>query len=344
MIKEKKKIFSQSRRDFFKTLSGAAASVLLYGSCSRESDNKNNQGDTDSTVYGPRVGVKNPFVTNSGKPILVCIEGVNFSVMLTAGLAALGGLQKLVNQNQDVLIKPNLLEASQYPWISSLDSIGEIIAAVKDVSTGQVRVGDMSYEVIGSVYSHLGFESAINGFGGIPLTFSEIRKVRRDTWSSTKPDFEVYADVYDAPILISTCVLKNHLDSGLTCAIKNNVGTIRGSFRSSTRAYIHDEAEDFHSELAEVAGLSNPDLTIVDARSIVTKRGPSFSQNGTVVDLNKIIICGDIVATDAYCTEIMKENDNDFFSPPVQKTLNQAQNLGLGTRDLSQVEIIEIKT
>jgi len=101
---------------------------------------------------------------------------------------------------------------------------------------------------------------------------------------------------------------------------------------------------DFIVELAEVAGLSNPDLNIVDARSIVTERGPYFHQNGTVVDTNKIIICGDIIAADAYCARLLEENSPNFSASSIQNTLQRGEELGLGTSDLNQVEIIEITT
>jgi uncharacterized protein (DUF362 family) len=131
--------------------------------------------------------------------------------------------------------------------------------------------------------------------------------------------------------------------ASMTCAVKCNVGTIEGSNKSSSRLYMHNQP-DFLAELAEVAGLSNPDLNIVDARSIVTERGPSIDQNGKVVDTNKIIICGDIIAADAYCARIMEENSPDFSALFIQNMLQRGEELGLGTSDLNQVEIIEINT
>jgi hypothetical protein len=82
----------------------------------------------------------------------------------------------------------------------------------------------------------------------------------------------------------------------------------------------------------------------VDARSIVTQVGPSYSQGGLVVNLNCIIICGDMVATDTYCARLMEQNDSSFSASKINDTLQRAQTLGLGTSNLSQVEIIKINT
>lgn len=339
--RKKSKRQAITRRDFLKTISGTAASVFVLSSCS---ETQSNQPENETTVYGPRYGIINPYVNNMGKPILVCVSGNNFNEMLSRGLEALGGLNRLVTGNQDVLIKPNLLEKSPYPWISSVDSIKGIINAVQKVSSGNVYIGDMSYEDTSTVYQYLNLQSEINSTGATLLKFFETYKVRRNTWAQSKPDYDVYADVYDAPVIISTCVLKRHVWAFFTNAIKNNVGTITGSGQSGSRSYMHNESENFLTELAEVAGLINPDLNIVDARSIITLRGPSFSQGGKVVNTNKMILCGDIVATDAYCARIMAENDNDFSASDIKLTLDRAELLGLGTSDLNQVEIIEINT
>lgn len=335
---EEKNDRAQTRRNFLKTLTGAVASALLLGiRCDEDSE-------SGPTVYGPRVGITNPFVTGNGKPLLVCVEGADLEIMLKKGLEAIGGLNKLINNNQDVLIKPNFNEVSRYPWISSVDCIVAIIKEVKKITTGAVKVGDMGYEFGAGDYSHLGIESAVNEAGGSCVPLSDTYPVRRNSWNSSKPDFHVYSEVYNAPVIINTPVLKRHFIAAMTCALKCNVGAVSGPDATDTRAYLHFESPNFSVELAEIAGLVKPELNIVDALSIVTKDGPSINQGGIPVDVNKIVICGDMVATDAYCARIMEENDNGFQASLIQETLGAAESLGLGTSNLANVDIIEITT
>jgi uncharacterized protein (DUF362 family) len=261
--------------------------------------------------------------------------------MLAAGLSLLGGLDLLIDNNQDVLINPNFNHTDPYPGVSSVDSIVSILDAVKQVTGGQVSVGDMGWEDSASVYGNLGVEAAVTNAGGSLVTFSNAYRVRRSTWDSSKPDFRVFEHVYDAPILLSTCVVKRHRNAILTCAIKNNVGTISGSGMTSTREYLH-RSNNFMEELAEIAGLVNPELVIVDARSILTEDGPMLSYGGTVVDVGEVVISGDIVAADAYCAQMMEANDATFSASDISGTLQRAVDLGLGTSDLSQVEIMNI--
>ena len=91
----------------------------------------------------------------------------------------------------------------------------------------------------------------------------------------------------------------------------------------------------------EIAGVVNPDLNIVDARTVLTVGGPRYS-SGVPVDANKIVLCGDMVATDAYCSDILSAHDPDFTLDMAMPIIGRAEYLGLGTSDLSEVEVIEI--
>lgn len=325
-----------SRRKFLKTLSGGAALLALgpFAGAARSSP----------LAYGPRARVPNPYVTPEGKPILVCVKGLNFQEMLQKGLEEIGGLSKLIDSNQNVLIKPNLNAAEPYPGICNVESIVETIGASKGVTSGVVKVGDQGYVASSTVYEYLNLEEAVTNAGGVLLTLSDTYQVRRETWDPGKPDFLVYTDVYDAPIIINLNCLKRHSWAWLTCSIKNNVGTIKGPSAMYTRGHLHSHSAKstaFLQEVAEIAGLVNPELNIVDARSILTVNGP-FHHQGIVKDIHRIIICGDIVATDAYCAQLMARYDDTFTASKIEPTLQRAQELGLGTADLGNVEIIEI--
>jgi hypothetical protein len=87
-----------------------------------------------------------------------------------------------------------------------------------------------------------------------------------------------------------------------------------------------------------------PELTIIDARSLLIKSGPAFrpGQSEIKPNVNRLIICGDMVATDAYCAQLLAKYDESFEKERrVAGQLAYAERLGLGTKDLSQVEIIE---
>jgi uncharacterized protein (DUF362 family) len=343
----KKSCGKSSRRKFIKTLTGAAASVFVLGKCSGPSTQGNGSETPEITISPPRAGLGNPYLTNDGRPILVSVEGTNFADMLRAGLQALGGLGMLIGSGQDVLIKPNLNHEDPFPGISSASSIAAIVRETANVTSGNITVGDEGYTPSSAVYNYLDLETFVNDAGGSLVTFSYPYNVRRDSWEQGIPNFRVYQEVYDAPVIINTCVLKRHHTAYMTCSIKCSVGTVYGPEYTGTRRWLHEESGDILRFIAEIAGVVNPELNIVDARSILTNSGPMI-RDGVVVDgVNKIVICGDMVAADLYCAQIMEQYDSRFTTSaasPIWGYLNAAEELGLGTTDLNQVEIIEIST
>ncbi len=344
MNKTKEKRSTQTRRQFIKTLSYTAASALALSACNVKSNSGDNGTEPAAPqAKGPRTGLANPYVTADGRPILVSVSGINFAQMLTAGLQAVGGLGHLLNGSRDVLIKPNLNNYDPYPAISSVTSIAALVEAVKSQTTGAVTVGDVGFEAPGTIYHNLGLDSAVAAAGGSAVHFLDAYDVRHPSWESTKPDFLVYRDIYDAPVIINTCVLKRHYLTRMSCAIKCNVGCITGSNAEGSRHYLHSESPDKMKEIADIAALIQPELNIVDARTILTVSGPSYT-SGIPVDADRLIICGDMTATDAYCRQIMAQHDETFDPNAIDPTLARAEELGLGTRDLNNVEIIEIDT
>jgi uncharacterized protein (DUF362 family) len=340
MSKEEKwKRQSLSRRDFLKCLSGAAASAVLLSSCDKKPANPDDP--EEPSILSPRIKATNPFVTTAGKPILVCVTGTDFSEMLSEGLSRLGGLRKLIGASEDVLIKPNCNAAEPYPGMSDVNSLVSTIKEVNKVTDGTISVADQGYEPAPGVYSYSGMDPLVTLAGADLLVMSQTYPVKRSGWSLNTRDVKVYSSIYDAPVIINSCVLKRHHTAIHSCALKNNVGAVSGPGLISTRNHLHREALDFKETLAEIAFAVNPDLNIVDARTVLTVAGPSY-YSGVPVQANRIVLCGDIVATDIYCQEILAEYDFDFPVESEGGVTGYAEALGLGTTDLSQVEIIEI--
>jgi len=298
------------------------------------------------TTYPPRTRVPNPYLSNEGKPLLVSVIGTDYKEMLKTGLEKIGGITKLVDNNQDVLIKPNLNAVDVYPAISSADSIATFAREVIAVTSGSVTVGDVSYHPTESVYQHIDLANALANTGAKLIHFSSTYNVRRSSWPASKQDYLVYSDVYDSPIIISLACIKRHFLARMTTALKNNVGCIAGSGATRSRAYLHGLGETFLSEIAEIAGLINPELTIIDARSMLIGNGPLSSQPGAKIldGTNFLIISGDMNAVDHYCAMLLQGFDNTFLSSHINATLHHAHSLGLGVKDLNEVEIIELAT
>jgi uncharacterized protein (DUF362 family) len=262
--------------------------------------------------------------------------------MLERGLRELGGLAPLIPRNADVLINPNFNLAEPYPGISRASSIVEVVRQVREVTTGTIAVADEGCDSGPSVYAYLHLYDAGEAAGGLVGGFDSTHAVRRREWAAAKPDFEVYTLAYDAPVIVSLCNVKRHRLAGYSCAIENNVGIVPGSGATLTREYLHYRSNDFMGERAEIAGLVNPELPIVDAQSRLTRRGPSHYE-GVPTEANRLILLGDMVATDADCTRLLEACDGSYSSAGAAPPLQRAAELGLGQPDLARVEVLELR-
>ncbi len=327
------------RRRFIKRLLSSTASFLSFYPFSKLLN-------ASPATLEPRQRIPNPYVTTDGRPIVVCVSGDNYQRMLQTGLAALGGLDRLVDSNQSVLIKPNCVYPEAYPTTSDVDSVVSTIEAVRAVSSGVINVGDSGGSDNQYIYDYLGIEEAVTGAGANLLLFEDTYNVRRNSWDSEVPDFKVWSDIYDTPVLINLCALKRHYAGYMTCAIKHHVGAVAGPNRQETRGYLHnfnDRSYEFLTTLSEMAGLVNPELTIVDARQVMAINGPLRSHGGEIRDCGKVILGGDIIAVDCYCAQLLSQYDETFDPEWIEPTIERAVRLGLGQDDLEQVEIIELE-
>ena len=80
--------------------------------------------------------------------------------------------------------------------------------------------------------------------------------------------------------------------------------------------------------------------------SLQAVSGPGRGDDTRIIeDVNKLIVTGDMVAADTVALELMKEFDPSFTKTNEGIVLRQhqhAEELGLGSGDLSKFEIIEV--
>jgi uncharacterized protein (DUF362 family) len=343
-----------SRRDFIKYAVGGAAILSTWGTgCFRG-------------THEVRSGIPNPYVAE-GKPLIVSVQGKDPERMLRAALEALGGLNPLVGNGAEALIKPNFIFRQPYPITTDPEIIFLTAQLLREAGTSGVEVFDSPGTYL------LGTERETSSFNdivhrgkeqGIAVTIGdagrrrEYVKTKKAGWRAY-PEIIIHKKVHQAPVIINMPCLKRHHTSFLTCALKNQFGAIYGAQRwdshirgegiqkgikgadDRTKASFRDETH-FMTALAEFADAVRPELSIVDARSILIKGGPTRGKGEVKEGINRFILSGDMVALDTYCSQIMEEYDETYFTDMIIPYLRVAERLGLGTMDLNKAKIIEL--
>jgi uncharacterized protein (DUF362 family) len=302
---------------------------------------------------GPRRRQVKPLLKN-GRPLVVVVEGENPETMLAAGLDAIGGLGWLVHKGAPVVLKPNMVGPQPYPVTTDLITVFALVGHLRKAGCGEVTICDSPTQ--GGPRKDAGFEK--NGYfeqgkaAGVTVVGIDNRSdadylpVQWERWQLYR---EIRADrrLFDAPVVINLPTLKRHFLPGMTCALKNYFGAVHAGERNRA----HQEARAggagltfFKKAVAEFADSLRSELTIVDARALLIKGGPSLGTGPAEIKpgVNRMIFASDMVAVEAYGAQLLKTHDDTFSPAMADETLAYAQALGMGLADLKQVEIIEV--
>jgi uncharacterized protein (DUF362 family) len=247
-------------------------------------------------------------------------------------VAAIGGIERFVTSGDDVIIKPNIcVDFRTFEYAATTNP--EVVAALVELCLGagarKVRVMDNPFGGSAeSAYANSGIADAVAKAGGQmeamnPAKFRDVsipegRDIER--WS-------VYQEVLNTDVLIDVPIAKHHSQARLTLAGKNLLGVIE------SRNKMHS---NLHQRIADLMSLVRPTLTVVDAVRILMDHGPGGGSLDDVRLTETVIASHDIVAADAYAATLFGLKGEEIGY------VKAAADMGLGTLDLSAVEIEEI--
>lgn len=334
-----------TRRRFLETTAGALAAASVAPPISGA------VGPQD-TIPGPRRRQAHP-LAKSGKPLLVVVEGEHPETMLAAALDAIGGLGSLVC-GAAVTLKPNMVSAQPYPVTTDPVTTFALVAELRKAGCGALTICDSPTQ--GGARKDEGFSK--NGYfeqgraAGVTVvgidnaTDEEFRPVQRGEWQLYRA-IRVDRRLFDAPVVINLPTLKRHFAPGMTCGLKNYFGAVHRGERGRAHQEMRSGSSGaafFKRAIAELADSLRSELTIVDARSLLVKGGPSLGTGRAEVKagVNRMIVGSDMVAVEAYAARLLAAHDDTFSAAMAETTLECAQALGMGVADLTQVEILEL--
>ena len=304
-----------TRRQFVQLLAAAGLGTAL-ASCGAEK------------VQGPR-----PVVAPAdGALYLAAVRGAEPKAITQACLAALGGIEHFVHSGDDVIVKPNICvdyRTYEYGATTNPEVVAALVELCKGAGAKRVRVMDLPFGGSPeSAYAVSGIAEAVRAVGGEmevmnPAKFRETEIPEgRDITS-----WKVYADLLSADVVINVPVAKHHSLARLSLGLKNLLGVISNPGR------IH---ANLGQRTADLASLVRPSLTVVDAVRTLMEHGPTGGNLNDVRLTNAVIASHDMVAADAYAATLFDLEGKDIAY------VASAAEMGLGTMDLSGIEIAEL--
>lgn len=155
-----------------------------------------------------------------------------------------------------------------------------------------------------------------------------------------RPDYYVTNTICNCDFLITVPVMKCHLQSGITCCLKNYVGTapreayaLPGTFHNARLHSGHSVDGRIDPFIADLAAFHPPDYAVVDGLRGLQYQEHNCGVDDQLVQSNLVLAGEDPVAADSVVAHLLGYNPWDM------EFLHLAARRQMGTRDLSRVDV-----
>jgi uncharacterized protein (DUF362 family) len=287
------------------------------------------------------------FVIN-GRPLLskVLASG-DLKQSITRAVELIGGIDKLVEKGDTVLLKPNYNTADPYPGSSDPNFIGAVIDVLHQAGAEKIIVGERTaflhnrkvLEKTGliEVARKAGAEVTVFGRDGWQTLLDRTgwRRVRVEGGKFLH-SVSLARQALEAQKIVYVPLIKTHHAAQFTGSIKLSMGLVKPFFDQS-----RFHAQHLQEKLAELGLIIKPDLIIMDARKVFITGGPA---KGELRTPNLVLASGNQIITDVEGVKILQSYPGNALEDRNVWDLTQirhAVELGLGP---SKEEEYEVKT
>ena len=296
-------------------------------------------GETSDAAQPARVG-SNRFQELLGGLNAAVASGEDKSPaeLVAAALAALGGAEAIVSQGDAVCIKPNLAweRTPQEAACVHPEVLAAVIETCQQAGAGEVLVAEHPCDHAATTFEISGAKEVCSRLRVhlIPLESESLyQEVQLPAGVNIKRD-RIARDILECDVLINVPTLKVHSATGITAAMKNQMGAIFDRPRYHRAASGGPRDVNLHQNITDLASGLRPTLNILDATRALTTSGPKGP--GIVKQTGTIIAGSDIVAVDALAARLLG------FDPGDIAHIKLGANAGLGEIDEANMTLARV--
>lgn len=258
----------------------------------------------------------------------------------------IGGIDKVVEKGDTVLLKPNYNTADPFPGSSDPEFVKAVVEILYEAGASKVIVGERSaYLDTGKVLEKAGVVKVAEGAG------AEVRIFGRDGWRVIFDrggwrkvevprglylrKVSVCREALEIEKIVHVPLIKTHHAAEFTGAIKLSMGFVKPFFDQ-----IMFHLRNLCEKLAELCLVIKPDLIIMDARKVFIRGGPA---KGELREPNLILASGNQVAIDVEGVKILQSYPGNSLEGKNLWNLMQVKHaveLGLGPRNEEEYEVV----
>jgi uncharacterized protein (DUF362 family) len=281
----------------------------------------------------PRFSISDAFAAAPSVPDIASVKGLDYAKVVKEVVNLLGGMEHFVRFGDKVVVKPNIgwdrspdQAANTHPLV-----VRTLVELALEAGASEVKVFDHTCNEKRRCYKNSGIADAVKSLKNKKARLEYIDKRKfvpvdiADGVSLTR--WDIYKEALTADCYINVPVAKHHGLSRLTLGLKNSMGVIGGN-----RGRLH---QDLGQNLADLATVVKPQLTVIDATRMLMKNGPQGGRLSDVTKKDTVIASADPVATDALATTLFGLAPEDISSTVA------AHLMGLGQIDLGKMNHIQ---
>ncbi len=248
-------------------------------------------------------------------------------------IEGLGGMKRFVKTGDVVWVKPNI-GWDRTPELAGNTNPQVVAAVVKmcfDAGAKTVKVGDNPVHAAAKTYVSSGIAAAVKPLGAEVVFLDKNRYKQTDIGGERVKNLLLYPDIIDCDLVINIPVVKHHVLSNATIAMKNYMGVM------DNRAPFH---QDFAVCLSDLTRFMKPRLCVLDAIRVLKDHGPVGGRPEDVVVKTTVAAGVNIVALDALGLELLGKDPGEVKK--AKAILKYAEETGLGKVNYRSIALREI--
>jgi len=282
--------------------------------------------------------MKQNLFMRDGLPVVSKVSGEgDLKKAIKRAVTIIGGIERLVEKGDTILVKPNYNTAHPYPGSSDPSFVRAVIELIYEAGAERVVLGERSALLnTKKVLETAGIMKAAEEANAEVVIFG------RKSWRRVKvpegrylKSVSIAKEALEIEKIVYVPLIKTHHAADFTGSIKLAMGFVNPFF---DQIKFH-MGRRLREKLAELSLVVQPDLIIMDARKVFITRGPA---TGELRSPNLILASGSQIAIDIEGLKILKSYQGNSLPEDIWRLIQiqHAIELGLGPRNENEYVVL----
>ena len=255
--------------------------------------------------------------------------------LMKNGLSQLGGLDNLINKEEKILLKPNLLKKAEVEKavITHPVVVGAFARILREEGYKNIVLADScGHGTTKQVIQGTGMDTYLEKYQIPAIDYTKGVRVENPEGIQAK-EFILPKELLEAECVISLSKMKTHALERITGAVKNSYGFVYGKNKAIGHTK-YPSADSFARMLIDLNQYVKPRLYIMDGITAMEGNGPG---SGDPVAMNLILMSTDPVALDSVFARLV------YLKPEMAPTNYHGEKMGLGNCRVENIEIVVVE-